>query len=70
MFGMQCLIDVQVRDLKFPPGMAVYAHGELAPWNLSLSMTPAVVFSLVVTNPSNTQAMDASLLLSLPLAIQ
>jgi hypothetical protein len=50
--------------------MAVYAHGELAPWNLSQSMTPAVVFSLVVTNPSTTQAMDASLLLSLPLAVQ
>lgn len=50
-------------------GIALYAHGEMAPWDTNGSMTPAVAFTLTVSNPDATP-LTASLLLSLPLATQ
>ena len=47
----------------------LYAHGEIIPWDHNGSMTPAVAFTLTVHNPAAT-AVDASLLLSMPLAAQ
>ena len=49
--------------------LALFAHGELIPWDTNGSMTPAVAFTLAVHNPSE-KALDVSLLLSMPLASQ
>ena len=52
-----------------PAKLSLYAHGELVPWDSNGSMTPAVAFTLTVSNPTQT-ALETSLLLSLPLASQ
>lgn len=47
--------------------LAVYAYSRFVPGNLNASATPAVTFTLTVSNPSTTNSLNVSLFLSLPL---
>ena len=68
--GAVPMSKLTVLDDRFPVGTALFAHGELIPYDAEGSMTPAVAFSVTLHNPSPTVALHASLLLSLPLAAQ
>ena len=56
-------------DARLGADVALYAHGEIIPWDHNGSMMPAVAFTLTAHNPAATP-MDVSLLLSMPLASQ
>ena len=67
--GAVPLSKLSVNDASLGADVQLYAHGEIIPWDHNGSMTPAVAFTLTVHNPAAT-AVDASLLLSMPLAAQ
>jgi non-lysosomal glucosylceramidase len=60
---------LSVKDSNLGADVDLYAHGEIIPWDYNGSMTPAVAFTLTVSNPAATPV-DVSLLLSMPLASQ
>lgn len=67
--GAVPLSKLSVNDASLGADMQLYAHGEIIPWDHNGSMTPAVAFTLNVHNPGTTEV-NASLLLSMPLASQ
>lgn len=66
--GAVPLSKLTPQDSRFP-GVEVYAHGEMAPWDTNGSMTPAVAFTLTVSNPTEAQ-ITVGLMVALPLASQ